>query len=110
MPPPRVTRIDAEHGARPVDARIEGARVLAVAASLEAATGWVLKPEGLCRGSVCVPVPDRAALVVDGAIDVARFAAALRRPIVVDPDEAVVAIGIPAADRALRDHEPARSS
>jgi peroxiredoxin len=94
-----VTWIDAEHGARDVSARIEGDRVLADPASLEAATGWTLKPEGLCRESVCVPVRDREALVVDGAIDVAAFASALQRPIVIDAAEAIVSIGDRAADR-----------
>jgi peroxiredoxin len=94
-----VILIDAERGARPVDAGIDGVRVLVAPEAIEAETGWVLKPEGLCRGSVCVPVPDRAALVADGRIDVAAFAAALRRPIVVDAAEAVVAIGVPAVER-----------
>ena len=59
----------------------------------------MLKPEGLCRGPVCVPVRDRDALVVDGAVDVAAFAAALRRPVVVDAVLGVVALGVAAAER-----------
>ncbi len=91
--------IDAEHGARPVAGRIDGDRLLVEPAALEAVTGWVLKPEGLCRESVCVPVRDREALVVDGAIDLVAFAAALHRPIVIDAAEGAAALGVPAAER-----------
>lgn len=30
---------------------------------LEEATGWVLKPEGACRGPICVPVPTQGPTV-----------------------------------------------
>ena len=40
-----------------------------------------------------------AELVVDGAVDVARFAAALARPAVVDAAQGVVALGERSADR-----------
>jgi peroxiredoxin len=91
--------IDAEHGAREIDARFDGERALVEPAVLETASGWVLKPEGLCRGSVCVPVGDRDALVIGDAIDVAAFAVAVGRPVVIDAAEGVIAIGVPAAER-----------
>lgn len=75
-------------------------RILLDAAALEAATGWVLKPEGLCRGDVCVPVRDRSGLEVDGLVDIAGVAAALGRPAVVDPARGVAALGAAATSVA----------
>jgi len=95
---------------RTVEARIHGGRVLVAPESLPTAIGWALKPEGLCRDEVCVPVRDRDALVVDGLVDLAAAAYALRRPAVVDaadPERAYVAIALPAEERrrALRELE-----
>ena len=95
---------------RIVEARIHGGRVLVAPESLPTAIGWALKPEGLCRDEVCVPVRDRDALVVDGLVDLAAAAYALRRPAVVDaadPERAYVAIALPAEERrrALRELE-----
>ena len=39
------------------DARVEGERLWLSSSELEAATGWSSRPEGVCRGSVCVPIP-----------------------------------------------------
>ena len=60
---------------------------------VEAAIGWTLKPEGLCRGEVCVPVRDREALFVDGRLDVARVAEALDAPCLVE--DGIAAVGEP---------------
>ena len=93
-----LTYIDAEHGARAARGTSEGTRVMLDPASLAELTGWELKPEGLCRGAMCVPAGDPD-LFVDGAIDAARFAAALGRPAVVDANSGVVAIGEPSSNR-----------
>ena len=64
--------------------------------AFEAGTGWEIKPEGACKGEVCVPLDQ------PGAFD-ARFTAdRLRMAIVHDADEALWAIGPESlGDRAL---------
>jgi len=82
-----------------VPGTIDDGRILIDVAALRLALGWELKPEGLCRGDICVPVADRGDLVVDGRIDVARVAGALGRPVVVDADAGIVAMGLPTDER-----------
>ncbi len=55
------------------------------------ATGWEAKPEGMCRGDVCVPVAN--ALTSEGLLDVKSTAAALAMPIVQDVKNARWAVG-----------------
>ena len=58
----------------------------------EAGTGWAAKPEGLCKGDVCVPAPDA---VVTAAAD--RLGMALAR----DDVRGVWALGPESGGRAL---------
>ena len=47
--------------------------------TFERGTGWALKPEGACRGEICVPLPAGA---TDGAVDVEAVAQQLGMPLV----------------------------
>jgi hypothetical protein len=66
------------------DADAQGEALWCDAREAAAATGWVLKPEGLCRGQVCVPLPaGREREWVDGGrIDLAALWRHLGRPLV----------------------------
>jgi hypothetical protein len=77
-----------------VDGQIDGERVLVSPSSLTTALGWTLKPEGLCRDDVCVPVRDRDALRSGDLLDVAAVASALGRPSVVEPGTGLVAVAL----------------
>jgi hypothetical protein len=52
------------------------------------ATGWQIKPEGACRGEVCVPLPDRS----DG-FDLPAVAERLGMPLVPDATSGLWALG-----------------
>jgi len=66
-----------------VDAEIRGERVLLSADAVRNALGWDLKPQGLCRGDVCVPVRD-ASLKRGAGIDLAILAEHLDRPLALE--------------------------
>ena len=82
-----------------VDARIRDGRVLIATDELRRALGWELKPEGLCLDDICVPIPSGSAVVVDGSIDLAAFAALLRRPLALDIAERAASVGVGADQR-----------
>jgi hypothetical protein len=84
---------------RSVDAVTEDGHVLVEPGRLDAALGWTLKPEGLCRDDVCVPVRDRDSLFHGDALDLAAVGAALGRLAVVDAGAGLAAVSLPSEQR-----------
>ena len=83
-------------------AQVEGERLWLSPADLEAAAGWALEPEGLCRGAVCVPIPPgrETEFLRDGRIDAAAFWRHLGQPLAHSADGSAWALGTAAAERA----------
>ena len=77
--------IVTEHGPEDVMAKADPASdaLWMTPADLERALGWTLKPEGLCRGQVCLPLraPEVARYVRAEAIDVAGLWRQLSKPV-----------------------------
>jgi hypothetical protein len=73
------------------------------AAAVEETTGWAWKPEGLCRGEICMPLPrqGRSAALVQG--ERLNLAAAWRgwgRPVVHDAEGSTWVLGTDAQERS----------
>jgi hypothetical protein len=56
-----------------------------------AGTGWDPKPQGLCRGEVCVPAP--GVRRDDGTVDALAAAARLGMPVLRDESHGLTALG-----------------
>lgn len=54
-------------------------------------TGWELKPQGACRGDICIPVPPSA--LSGREVEVSAMAAALNMPLVHDDSRGLTAVG-----------------
>jgi len=69
---------------------------------LEEATGWNLKPEGLCKGDVCIPLdPAAHGSFLDGEqVNASGLWAALDRPVAHDRSRSTWVLGEGAADRS----------
>lgn len=108
MPPTAAILIDGVPRDAP-GARDEGDDLWVPVEALEGVSGWSLKPEGACRGEVCVPLPvgQEEEFLRGGAFNLAWLARRLDQPVVHDTAQAAWVIGEAAATRtsALRSLE-----
>lgn len=70
------------------------------AAAFGSLIGWVLKPAGLCKDDLCVPVRNPQVLSDGESIDIAEFARITNRNILIDSGRKIVALGDQATSRA----------
>jgi hypothetical protein len=79
-------------------ARSDGDELWIPLSELKAVSGWELKPEGVCKDEVCVPVPDarRQALIHDKEFNLTEFARLIEQPVARDENQGIWYFGPPA--------------
>lgn len=102
-----ITILYEQRSATPPGAHVDGDALWLNAADIEAATGWQWKPEGLCLGDVCRPIPPaaRAAMTRSSAtgeaqLDLAAMWRHAGQPVVHDDAGEIWVLGTGAAERA----------
>lgn len=60
-------------------------------ADFESGTGWSIKPEGACKGDICIPLPDAS---IDGdKLNITQVASAMNLPLAHEPEAKLWALG-----------------
>ncbi len=83
------------------DAQMDGDALWLTLAGLMSASGWELKPEGVCKDEICVPVPDErlTALIrnepTGTMFNLTEFARLIQQPVAHDKKNAVWSVGPP---------------
>jgi hypothetical protein len=89
-----------------VTGEAEGDALWLAPAELEKAGGWEFRPEGACRGPLCVPVPPGAAWVRGAGpglrVDLTGLSRHMGQPVAVSAPDRVWSIGEAAEDAADR--------
>ena len=96
-----MTLIYGAHASVLKSAEIRGEQLWIDADEMSEVSGWVKKPEGFCKGEICVPVPaGRETRFVSGRrANLAALAELLGQPIAKDDEHGVWSIGESAAER-----------
>jgi AhpC/TSA family len=96
--------IDIIYGERAtagVDAESTGGGLWLSADDLKRISGWEFKPQGFCKGEVCVPVPDarKSEFIDGGRYNLAALAGLLGQPVVTDAEFNAWCFGEAASER-----------
>ena len=93
--------IYGERATTGVDAESTAGGLWLSADDLKRVSGWEFKPQGFCKGDVCVPVPDaRKGEFVEGQrYNLAALAGLLGQPVVTDAEFNAWCFGEAAAER-----------
>ena len=98
-----ITVLHDQRETRHPDDAADGDALWLDAAAIEQATGWAWKPEGLCHGDVCVPLPPalKPQWVLDERLlDIAAVWRRSGQPVVHDAASRTWVLGAGAAQRA----------
>ena len=84
------------------DASADGDHLWVPVAALERASGWLLKPEGACKGEACVPLPRDGSWLRGDRFDLAALARHVGEPVVHDDEGRVWLVAEPAEAKRSR--------
>ena len=84
-----------------VDANTTGTGLWLSADDLKRVSGFEFKPQGFCKGDVCVPIPEarKTEFVAGGRYNLAAIAGLLGQPVVTDDEHDAWAFGEAALER-----------